>query len=328
MVRALTFGFIGAGSIGSLFGGCLSLISSEKYRTRVVLFGREGHVEAISREGLIVVKGDERLICPEVKAFTSMEYFEKARSGEIPSTFDFLFLTTKAHAIDAAMREYKELVKSCEALVILQNGVGNEERVKTYCDEGKIIRALTTEGANLIKWGTVVHTGRGITKIGFPFQSRGNKEREQLRTLKEIFESAEFETIIVEDIQKECWEKIFVNIGINAIGALTRLRNGEMLEVIPVRRLMEESVKEAVMMAKKGGFSVEDKDHVAAMIEVARKTARNQNSMLQDVLKGKKTEIDFINGKIVEIAEKLGMNAPINAMLTALIKGLERSMSV
>ncbi|TFG28470.1 MAG: 2-dehydropantoate 2-reductase, partial [Promethearchaeota archaeon] len=135
------------------------------------------------------------------------------------------------------------------------------------------------------------------------------------------------ETIIVEDIIKECWEKVFVNIGINAIGALTRLKNGQLLENENLKILMGEAVKEAIKVADCKKIDLSEKNYIAIMYDVAEKTSENKNSMLQDILKGKRTEIDFMNGKIMKYAQELGFKVPINEMLTYLIKGLEKSIT-
>ena len=146
---------------------------------------------------------------------------------------------------------------------------------------------------------------------------------EALILLRELLTLSGLATEIVEDIIKESWEKVFINIGINAIGTLTRLRNGQLLEHESIKNLMRETVEEALKIAKFKEISFPEKDYVDLTYDVAEKTYNNKNSMLQDILKGKKTEIDFINGRIVEYAKMLGERVPLNEMLTSLIKGLE-----
>ena len=323
-MKKIKVGIIGAGSLGSLFGRLISLISTENYYIEVTLFGRKEHMDVINHDGLIIQEKQNNLRSYEIKAFYSMEHFIKS-GKESSYCFDFLFLTTKAHNIDSAMLEYKMLIDNSKSIVILQNGIGNEQHVKKYCSEKKIIRVLTSHGALLKEPGIVIHTGVGITKIGFPFEKNLEVSEEKLKHLAEIFTLAGIETLITDNIKRECWEKVFVNIGINAIGALTRLRNGEMLKIKEVRNIMDESVKEALEIAEKVGIKLKKKNYIEIMRNVAKNTSDNLNSMLQDILKGKKTEIDYINGKVVEIAREKGINVPVNQMLTNLIKGLEKS---
>ena len=124
---------------------------------------------------------------------------------------------------------------------------------------------------------------------------------------------------------RESWEKALINIGINAIGALTRLTNGELLKKDILKDLMAKAVEEALIIAKLKNIDLPSKDYVNLMYKVALDTSANKNSMLQDILKAKFTEIDFLNGKIVNYAKKLGLKVPINETLTSLIKGLETS---
>ena len=116
-----------------------------------------------------------------------------------------------------------------------------------------------------------------------------------------------------------------INVGINAFGALTNLKNGQLLESEGLKHLMSEAVKEAVQVAKQKKIQLSDKDFTVETYNVARRTSNNKNSMLQDILNGMATEIDFINGRVLKYAKDLGVNVPINELLTHLIKGLESS---
>jgi 2-dehydropantoate 2-reductase len=328
----IRIGFIGAGSIGSLFGGYLASIKSDIYSTEVILFCRKNHAEAINENGLVMYNGEAILEIKNIKAFENLDEFKEFFLKESKYTFDFIFLSTKTYDIETALSQYNKLVDKCKRLVILQNGIGNEEIVSKYCHENKIIRIVTSNGALLEKPGHVIHTGKGFTKIGFPFYNALNVQDDEdeiakleLRLLYDLLNYAGLDAIMVDDIIKECWEKIFVNIGINAFGALTRLKNGNLLENEGLKYLMGEAVKEAVEVAKMKNINLPKKDFIALTYDVAEKTSENKNSMLQDVLKGKKTEVDFINGRILKYAKELDINTPINKLLTYLVKGLEQS---
>ncbi|MFW9898194.1 MAG: ketopantoate reductase family protein [Candidatus Thorarchaeota archaeon] len=326
----IRIGFIGAGSIGSLFGGYLASIKSDIYSIEVILFCRKNHADAINENGLVLYNGDAILEIKNIKAFENLDEFKKFFSKESKDPFDFIFISTKTYDIETALFQYNKLVDKCKRVVILQNGIGNEEIVSKYCHENKIIRIVTSNGALIEKPGHVIHTGKGFTKIGFPFYNALDVQDDEiakleLRLLTDLLNYAGLEAIMVDDIIKECWEKIFVNIGINAFGALTRLKNGKLLENKGLKYLMGEAVKEAVKVAKMKNINLPKKDFIALTYDVAEKTSENKNSMLQDVLKGKKTEVDFINGRILKYAKELGINTPINKLLTYLVKGLEQS---
>ena len=322
--KKIKIGFIGAGSIGSLFGGYLAAIQSSKYNLEIFFFCRKAHAEAINAKGLKLEKTDGIQVNLGIKAY------EKLDNSSV-SSFDYLFLCTKTYDIEKAMVQYKNLIEKSNWLVILQNGIGNEDIVKKYCSEDKIIRIVTSNGALLKEPGYVVHTGIGFTNVGFPFMRRTEKNiieaKSSINLLKDILDISGIKTTLSDDIIKDCWEKVFVNAGINPFGALTRLKNGLLLENEGIKEKMEEAVIEAVKVARLKNIKLSEKDYVALMFDVAEKTYDNKNSMLQDILKGKKTEVDFINGRIVKYANELGIKVLVNEVLTYLIKGLEQSFS-
>jgi 2-dehydropantoate 2-reductase len=328
----MRFGFIGAGSIGSLFGGYLSGAKSDIYSIEVIFFCLKDHAEVINKKGLALHRNQDIKVVNNIQAYENEKLIEEKMANDLSFKFDFIFLTTKAYDSRGAMLQYKKIIDASKYLVILQNGIGNEEIVINFCNKKKIIRAVTTNGALLDKPGQVLHTGEGITKIGYPFFEELNLELREfeeakslLIILKDFLNSVGLDTVIVEDIIKESWEKALINIGINAIAALTRLTNGELLNVEGLTFFIREVIEEAIRIAELKNIIVSKKDHVSRTYEVLKKTASNKNSMLQDILNRKATEIDFLNGRIVEDAVDFGIKVPYNELLTYLIKGLENS---
>jgi len=331
--KSLRVGFIGAGSIGSLFGGYLADIKSDVYSIEVIFFCTKNHANVINKKGLKVYRNQKINVIKNIKAYENEKFIEDKLEQDLGFKFDFIFLTTKTYDIKTAIHQYKKIIKASKFLVILQNGIGNEDIVIEYCNKAKIIRAVTTNGALLEKPGYLIHTGQGITKIGFPFLTEFNLEESELNQaksflmlLRDILNLADLETIIVEDIIKECWEKALVNIGINAIGALTRLTNGELLEIEGLKYFIEQAINEAIMVAEMKNIIFSKKDYLSITYDVLKKTANNKNSMLQDILNRKATEINFLNGRILRYAENLGIKVPYNELLTYLIRGLGDSI--
>ena len=328
----LKIGFIGAGSIGSLFGGYLASIHTDEDPLEISFFCRKNHRDAINNEGLELSTEEGNLSLMNVKAYESAEEFIEAHGIDNNYHFDYLFITTKAYDIERVMMHYKTVIDLSSWLIVLQNGVGNEEVVKKSCAENKIIRIVTSHGALLERPGRVRHTGLGFTKMGFAFLKPQINNKEvydqaymKLFLLKFLLDTGGIDTELVDDIIECSWEKTFVNIGINAFAAITRLNNGELLENEHLKEFMGLAVEEALEVAKLKRITLSDKDYVDLMYSVAEKTYDNKNSMLQDILKDKPTEIDFLNGRIVELAKEVGAKVPINELLTFLIKGLERS---
>lgn len=319
----IRLGFIGAGAIGSLFGGYLA--NSKETNIEVVLFCSRDHAVAIKNQGL-KIKTDYKVI-----TIKNLKVFEKTREKiNISSNFDFLFLTTKTYDTRHAINQYREIIDKSKYFIIMQNGLGNEDLLHPLVPKHKILRLVTSHGAVLSKPGQVIHTGRGFTYIGIPyvnfFARKPNLYRDvqnNLDRLNDLLIQSGFNSQVEMDILIKVWEKAIVNIGINAIGALTRLNNGRIVEVEGLRKLMDRAIVEAVEVGNKMKIKLSGDECVQLAYSVANNTYDNKNSMLQDILNGKKTEIDNLNGAIVEIANKFGIKVEANEFLTNLIKGLE-----
>jgi len=331
--KNIRIGFIGAGSIGSLFGGYLAELRSDIYSSEVIFFGKKAHADEVNKNGLKLDRNQQIRVIRSIRAYGNEKSFDALIKQDPSFRFDYIFLTTKAYDSKSAIIQYKKVIDRSEWLVILQNGIGNEEIVIPYCKASKIIRVVTTLGALLVKPGHVIHTGEGFTKLGFPFVNDltlENQEIEEakleLTLLKDILNLAGLDTVIAEDIIQESWEKVLVNIGINALGALTRLPNGKLLEIKDLKHIMGEAIKEAIEVAEMKKVKLTKKNYIEMAFEVAKKTAENKNSMLQDILNGQSTEIEYMNGRILKYAKDLGINVPYNEALTYLIRGLEHSV--
>jgi 2-dehydropantoate 2-reductase len=153
--KLLKIGFIGAGSIGSMFGGYLASINTKEKPLEIIFFCRKDHRDAINRKGLELRTSNRDLLLTNIKAYENEEEFAEASGTERVYNFDYLFLTTKAYDIERAMIQYKKLIEASSLLIILQNGVGNEEIVAKNCDENKIIRIITSHGALMENFGII-----------------------------------------------------------------------------------------------------------------------------------------------------------------------------
>ena len=140
--------------------------------------------------------------------------------------------------------------------------------------------------------------------------------------MADFFSKAGIETEVAEDVRSIVWGKLLINVGINAITALTGIKNGELLDLEATQALSRAAVEEAAAVAKAQNIAVRE-DVVAHVLEVARATGANRSSMGQDVDNRRLTEIGAINGVVVKEAERLGMPAPVNQTLTALVETLQ-----
>jgi 2-dehydropantoate 2-reductase len=196
----------------------------------------------------------------------------------------------------------------------LQNGFGNVETLQAALGEARVALGVITLGARLVEPGYAEHTGQGKVIIG---------THARLQMLAKEITQAGFVVELIDDPQTLLWGKLVVNAAINPLTALLRVPNGGLLMITEVRELMAAAAEEAAMVATQRGVRLPYPDPVTAVEDVARNTAANTSSMLQDVLRGTPTEIDAINGAIVQIGEKEGVPTPINRVLWQLVRGLD-----
>jgi 2-dehydropantoate 2-reductase len=295
---------VGAGAMGSLFGGLLAESGVEV----CLLDISDEHVRAINAGGLCIEQdGQERKV--HVKASTTVQGLHEA--GLV------ILFVKSMHTLKAA-RTAKNLLGATGYVLTLQNGMGNVDQIAEVVAPSKIIAGTTSHGATFLGPGKIRHAGKGPTTMGFWYEG----DPAIIKKVAELFKGAGIQTTVSENIRDVVWDKLLVNVGINAITALTGIKNGQLLDLPATKSLSREAVEEAVSLAKAKGISVRDQvvEHV---FNVATMTANNRSSMGQDVDHRRSTEIDAINGFVVRESEKLGIDAPVNRTLTGLIETLQ-----
>ena len=142
-----------------------------------------------------------------------------------------------------------------------------------------------------------------------------------------VFNEAGLETTVSNNVLGLVWDKLLINVGINALTGITRVENGRLLDYPEIEQLLELAVGEALKVAESKGIKLSFADPVGHTKDVCKATAANKSSMLQDVLKGNKTEIEMINGAIVNEGNSMGIDTPVNLVLTNIIKFIQRDES-
>lgn len=293
---------LGAGAMGCLFGGLLAENGIPVWLVDIW----EEHVDAINQRGLTIEGiGGERVI-KNIRATTDLK--------EVSGT-DLLLVFVKSTATEAAIKGAKALVGSNTLVLTLQNGLGNVEKLQKVVGEDRVIAGVTSHGSTLLGPGHIRHAGEGDTYVG---EVRGGKTG-RIEGIADLFNNAGIKCSIADNILSLIWSKLVVNVGINAITAITGLRNGEILQHPGAEEILELAVNEAVEVARARGIQLQYPDPVGHVKEVCRLTAQNRSSMLQDVLNRRKTEIDMINGAVVREGQKVGVDTPVNRVLTNLV---------
>jgi 2-dehydropantoate 2-reductase len=286
--------------MGSFVGGMLSK------KNDVVLIGKEEHMEAIREKGLTITGRTTSVVQIRAK--------EKLDGDEEP---DWVLVTTKSYDTEEAMNALS-LFHESAVFLSLQNGLGNEEVISQYAS--KVVGGVTSHGITMEAPGRIIHAGVGSTIIG-DYKGADARVSEMANSLTE----AGIETDITSDIRTEVWKKVIVNAGINPISAITGQKNGFILENPNLEMMLEGICEEAVTVANAHGVDIKVEDAVDQTKEVARLTAGNKSSMLQDIERGKRTEIDSICGAIAKLGMEKGVPTPLNSSLRAVIQGLEMS---
>ena len=296
---------IGAGAMGSLFGGLLSSVA----QVELVDPWRE-HVEAVRREGLRLVEPDsERVI--QITATTD--------PGQIAPT-DLAIVFLKSHQTEWGAEIARSILKPDGMALTLQNGLGNRDVLARVLGADRAWQGVTAHGATLLGPGKVRHAGRGPTHLETRPEIADRAEQ-----VAALFQQAGIETHLSPDLDSLIWGKLVINVGINALTGILRVPNGMLREIGPACALMDAAVEEAMQIVRAKGIRLPYDDAIQKVHDVSLATGANRSSMLQDVLRGSLTEIDVINGAIVREAGALGLQAPVNKMLTELIKAIEAS---
>jgi len=220
----------------------------------------------------------------------------------------------KSWQTERAAKQIEGILSDNGLALTLQNGFGNTETLQATLGQDRVALGVTTVGARMIEPGYVQHTGDGKVMIG---------AHPKLGELGDQLKQARFLVEITADPESLLWGKLVINAAINPLTALLRVPNGELLTRPSARQLLAETAREAAMVASHQGINLPYNDPVNAVEDVARNTAANTSSMLQDVLRGTPTEIEAINGAIIRAGEKLRVPTPVNRMLWRLVSGLD-----
>jgi len=224
--------------------------------------------------------------------------------------FSFIILAVKSADVAAGLAAAVPLSGPDTMVISMVNGLDHLEQMRAWPGPGLAAAGVTAMGATLLSPGRVRFGGAGLTRFGLVGQVTP-AGRKNLRQLAEIFSRAKMAARTCDDIAQEIWNKLLVNVGINGLTAIHDCRNGELADDPDLAVQLAAAVREAARVGEGLGFSFTE-DPVARAIEVCRATADNISSMLQDIRKGKKTEIMAINGAVVRLGKELGIKTPVN----------------
>lgn len=297
---------VGAGAMGGLLGARLARAAARLH----LLDSDRRLVAAVLASGLVVEELDG--------GSTRAEPAITDRIEEVPAPIDLVVLLVKAAATRTAVASVLGRCREETLFLTLQNGIGHGPAIAALVGEARLLLGTTAQGATLLGPGRVRHGGNGATHIGcLPKGSVAGAHR-----VVDLFNRAGLNAVFSDRIEDRIWQKLLINIGINAVTALTAIPNGWVASQVNARALAERAVAEALEVAERLGIQVGERV-LEPMLAVAEATGTNHSSMLQDLERNRATEIDAINGAIVRYGQDLGVPTPVNWTLTQLIKVIE-----
>ncbi|RKY36604.1 MAG: 2-dehydropantoate 2-reductase [Candidatus Omnitrophota bacterium] len=305
---------VGPGALGLLFYSLLRTGGNEVY---LVDKDRQ-RAEFISCNGInfITVSGKVKRI-KHVNITTDPE--------DIPLP-ELIILTVKSYHTNSALKKIHPLLKENSYILSVQNGLSHVEVMPKYVAPDRILLGITNQGATRVDVNTVRHAGRGDTIIGTYLWDNFFRSHKFLRKLKTSFDKSGINTEIHRDIQSVIWSKLVINVGINALTAITGYKNGRLVENPALREIIHILVEEALAVVNLKKIKLLYPDPQKKVEEVCQQTAENISSMLQDILNNRRTEIDAINGAVIKEGRKLGLNLPYNSCVYKIVKGLEKNI--
>jgi 2-dehydropantoate 2-reductase len=288
---------LGAGAIGSVYGAKLSTAHD------VLLLARPAHAEAVNRDGLRVTGIEDRVY--RVRAATTL--------ATLPAGA-LIVLTTKVSDTYTACEGVRHLIRPDSTILCVQNGLYSEDVAKSVVgDRCLVLRAITHFGAIFRTPGVVELKVAASTRI---------EDGPRSAAIADAFTQCGLDGQVTARIKDEMWEKLVVNCVINPVTAISRTEVGAIADerLRPLKQLI---VDECRRVAARDGVDLAA-DFVDR-IDRQYGSSRNLASMQQDLLKGRRTEIDFLNGAVVKLGTKYGVDCPVNQALTAIITAMERA---
>ena len=294
---------MGAGAVGSYFGGMLV-----RAGVPVTLIGRRGHVEAIEREGLFI---DSIHFQQRINVAASADAAAVRGAG-------IVLFCVKTLDTETAAREMAKHLDAGTIVVSMQNGVDNVERIRAASGIDAL-PAVVFVAASMPAPGRVKHAGRGDLVVGHA--TRGS----EVQRVAEVFTRAGVKCSVTRNIEGELWHKLVWNCAGNALTALGRASYGQVAVSEPARQVMAATVEEVTAVARAAGIEMPPVDLVGTGLKLAADLGPATSSTEQDVERGRRTEIDSLNGYVARRGAELGVPTPVNQTLWALVKLLEES---
>jgi 2-dehydropantoate 2-reductase len=297
---------LGSGAMGSVIGGHMALAGLDV----TLLDVARDHVETIRKDGLRLddKSGESRRI--PVKAS-----WDPAEVGRV----DLVLVFVKCYHTEAAVRGAGALLGPGTSILSLQNGWGNAPRIAGIAGEERVLAGVTYHSATVLGPGHILHAGKGKTVFG----EIDGGITDRVRRIEEAFRASGLEVEASGQVLGEIWKKLALNCATLPTTSLLRFFAGQLVEHEGTLNLMRAILAEVVRVAAAQDISISEEERWETITSLLRRAAGAKSSMLQDVENRRRTEIDVVNGAIVEAGRRLDIPTPFNDAMVWLIRSLE-----
>lgn len=294
----LSVAVMGAGAVGCYYGGMLARAGH-----RVVLIGRPAHVEAVRRDGLRM----------QTRDFDEQVALQASAEASAVAGADVVLFAVKSPDTESAGRQMREHLRPGALVLCLQNGVDNAERLRAVLPGVEVAAAVVYVATEMAGPGHLRHHGRGELVIE---PSAGSAE------LARALAAAGVPTEISDNVRGALWSKLILNCAYNALSAVGRITYGELVRQPGVTDVMRDVVAECRAVAAADGVRLPG-DVEESVRRIAETMPAQYSSTAQDLMRGKPSEIDHLNGHVVRRGEALGVPTPANRVLWTLVRLVE-----
>lgn len=291
---------VGAGAVGGYFGGMLA-----RAGVPVVLIGRASLVDAVNQSGL----------CLDTIHFQETVHPQASSDLSAAAGAEVVLFCVKTTATATTAKQLAELVSKDAVIVSLQNGVNNAEEIRAASGIDAL-PAVVYVAASVPAPGHIKHLGRGDLVVGIQ-DARSAK-------IAKLFNDAKIPCRLSDNIEGELWTKLIWNCALNAVSGLGRVTYGEIIASADAKQVVEAVVYETLNVARAKGIHPpglgDPRAALAGSFKIAEQMSGTRSSTAQDMERGKRTEIDALNGYVARVGKELGVPTPVNHALYTLVK--------
>ncbi|MHA2305056.1 MAG: ketopantoate reductase family protein [Candidatus Hodarchaeales archaeon] len=308
-VEELKVAIIGAGPSGGILGAFLAQNGVEV--TLVDIW--KAHIEAIRNYGLQIMG-----VSPQTVRFDD-DHLKTSTSELKDSDINLVFISVKTPYLKQVVRDLEKVISDETLIVIHQNGAGNEDILTETFGAERSFRNVINYAGNILKPGIIDMTffnPPNFVGAVLPAQN------DTARSIAELISSPDFKTEFLEDIQHAVWKKVILNAALAPVCAITGQTMREAMEFGETNRLASGIIKEGIKVTEAMGIQFDSDFHDICMGYLS-KGGHHKPSMLIDIENKSPTEIEFLNGKIVEIGKKFNIPVPLNETTTVYVKAIE-----